>query len=212
MNANATGNYRYIGLIMVISAIVPYIFLGKYGRRKAGITRPQKKNWLLIAFLTGLAVSFLFYLAGKGLFGNSYDNWYVYIGKSYNIPPGIDQKNRAVMFAIMAITGMIFSPVGEELFFRGTVHSAFAASIGERRASFVDSSAFALTHISHFGLVFINGQWSFLAIPALLWVTGIFLTGLMFIRFRKYSGSVLGAITCHAAFNLGMIFCIFYLL
>jgi hypothetical protein len=26
------------------------------------------------------------------------------------------------MFAIMAITGMTFSPIGEELFFRGIVH------------------------------------------------------------------------------------------
>ncbi len=31
----------------------------------------------------------------------------------------------------MAITGMIFSPVGEELFFRGIVHSSFAKSIGD---------------------------------------------------------------------------------
>lgn len=31
LNANASGIYSYIGLIMVISAIAPFIFLSKYG-------------------------------------------------------------------------------------------------------------------------------------------------------------------------------------
>ena len=110
----------------------------------------------------------------------------------------------------MAITGMIFSPIGEELFFRGIVHSAFAASIGDKKASVVDGSAFALTHISHFGLVFINHQWSFLSMPTLIWVISMFLVSLLFFVFKKYSGSIIGAIICHAAFNLGMIYCIFY--
>ena len=116
------------------------------------------------------------------------------------------------MFAIMAITGMTFSPIGEELFFRGIVHSSFAKSIGEKKASIVDSSAFALTHISHFGLVFINNKWDFFVIPTILWVTSMFLVSLLFYHFRKKSNSILGAILCHSAFNLGMIYCIFYLL
>ena len=48
---------------------------------------------------------------------------------------------------------MIFSPIGEELFFRGIVHSSFAKSIGNFKASIIDSVAFALTHISHFGTI-----------------------------------------------------------
>ncbi len=107
---------------------------------------------------------------------------------------------------------MTFSPIGEELFFRGIVHSSFAESMDEKKASLIDSSAFALVHISHFGLVFTNQQWKFLFIPAILWVMGMFLVSVLFFVCRKYSGSILGAITCHASFNLGMIYCIFYLL
>ena len=84
--------------------------------------------------------------------------------------------------------------------------------MGERKASTVDGSAFALTHISHFGLVFINGRWDFLTIPAVLWVASMFLVSLLFFVFRKYSRSILGAIICHSAFNLGMIYSIFYLM
>jgi len=170
LHANATGNYSSIGLIMAISAAAPFIFLSKEGQRKIGIRKPDRYRWILIAFILGLIVSILLYLLGKGLYGNSYENWYQYIGKSYNIPKGIDAYHKNVMFAIMAITGMTFSPIGEELFFRGIVHSSFEKSIGEKKASIVDSSAFALTHISHFGLVFINTKWTFFTIPAIIWV------------------------------------------
>jgi len=212
LNANASGNYSSIGLIMFISAIAPFVFLGKYGRKEIGITKPQKYNWLLIAFIGGLTVSILLYFLGQSLYGNSYENWYKYIGKSYNIPVGINQNSKAILFSIMALTGMTFSPIGEELFFRGIVHASFAKSIGEKKASIVDSSTFAMTHISHFGLVFINREWSFLKAPTLIWVLSMFLVSVMFFIFRKYSGSILGAIICHAAFNLGMIYCIFYMM
>lgn len=210
LHANASGNYGYIGLIMTISAIAPFIFLSKYGRREIGITKPKKYNWLLIAFITGLVASILLYLLGQFLYGNTYENWYNYIGKSYKIPAGIHNNDKAILFTIMALTGMTFSPIGEELFFRGIVHASFAKSMSDKKASVVDSSAFALTHISHFGLVFINNQWSFLKAPTLIWVSSMFLVSLLFLAFKKYSGSIAGAIICHAAFNVGMIYCIFY--
>jgi len=211
LKANSSGHYGAIGMIMGISAIAPFLFLSKEGQKKIGITKPRRYSWLWIAFIAGLIASFLLYALGHSLYGSSYENWYEYIGKSYNIPKGIHGNDKAMLFSIMAITGMIFSPIGEELFFRGIVHSSFAKSIGERKASLVDSLAFSLTHISHFGLVFVNSHWSFFTIPALIWVSGMFLVSLLFFMFRKHSGSILGAIICHAAFNLGMIFCIFYL-
>jgi len=94
---------------MVISAITPFIFLSKYGRKKIGITKPKKYNWLFIAFISGLIVSILLYFLGQGLYGNSYENWFNYIGKSYNIPTGINQNSKAILFTIMALTGMTFS-------------------------------------------------------------------------------------------------------
>lgn len=197
---------------MTISAIAPFLFLTKFGRKEIGITKPRNLKWLFIAFACGLIASFLLYFVGQILYDNSYQNWYQYVGKSYKIPTTITQSDKNILFAIMAITGMTFSPIGEELFFRGIVHTSFAKSIGEKKASIVDSSAFALTHISHFGLVFINGKWDFLILPAIIWVTGMFLVSLLFFTFRKKTNSILGAMLCHSAFNLGMTFCIFYLL
>ncbi len=210
LHANETANYVYIGLIMLISAIAPFVFLNKTGRKKIGIKKPTNYRWLIIAFIIGIVFSISLYFIGEAFYGSSYKNWYTYIGKSYNIPEGIDQQSKAVMFGIMAITGMTFSPIGEELFFRGIVHSSFANSVGNGKASLIDSSAFALVHISHFGLVFINQQWEFLAGPTLIWVLSMFFASILFYQCRKRSGSILGAIICHSAFNLGMIYCIFY--
>jgi hypothetical protein len=197
---------------MFLYAIVPFIFLSKKGRWQIGIKTTKKIHYLILALAIGLILSFLLHYLGQALYGNSYENWYEYVGKSYNIPEGILANDRKVMFIMMAITGMIFSPIGEELFFRGIVHSSFSQSVGDTKASVIDSLAFALTHISHFGLVFVNENWDFYSIPALIWVVSMFVLSMIFFQMRKLTDSIWGAVLCHAGFNLGMIYSIFYLL
>lgn len=212
LKANETGNYSLIGVIMLVSATVPFIFLNKHGRRQIGILKTDQLKSLVFALIAGLVFSYLLYLLAHSLFGNTYENWYEYIGKSYNIPEGIAGQEMRIMFAITAITGMTFSPVGEELFFRGIVHFSFANSVGDRKASVIDSLAFSITHISHFGLVFINNTWNFYLLPALIWVLSMFLVSVLFFRMKRITGSIWGAVLCHSGFNLGMIYCIFYLM
>ena len=210
LHGNVIGNMQFVGITMLVMAIAPFIFLSKYGRRKIGIKKPTRYRWLIIAFLIGSVFSILLYFLGEVFYGNSYENWYNYIGKSYNIPPTIDEQSKLIMFGISAFIAMTFSPFGEELFFRGIVHSSFANSLGNKKASIIDSLAFAMVHISHFGLVFHNQKWEFLLIPTLIWVLSMFIVSLLFYVCRKRSGSILGAIICHMAFNLGMTYCIFY--
>lgn len=212
LNANETGNYSLIGLVMVISAIVPFVFLSKYGRKQIGLRRPNSILWTIVALFVGLVASLILYFLGVSLYGVTMDNWYVYIGKSYQIPNVISETEKWNMFLMMAGAGMVFSPAGEELFFRGVVHASFAKSMGDRKAALIDSSTFALVHISHFGLIFLNDSWSFVLVPMCIWVMGMFLCSLLFFVYKKKTGSILAAILCHAGFNLGMIYCIFYML
>ncbi len=212
LNANATSNYKYIGIVMIIYAITPFVFLSKYGKKAIGLTKPKNYSWIIYAFIIGLLFSLILYSVGDLIYKSTLENWYVYIGNSYNIPNEIQANDKLIMFAIMATTGMLFSPIGEELLFRGMIHSSFAKSIGNFKASIVDSSAFALTHISHFGLVFLNNEWKFLTAPTMIWVSSMFLVSILFYLCRRKSKSILGAIICHSAFNLGMIYCIFYLI
>ena len=212
LQANLSGNYGYIGLIMFLSAIVPFIFLNRYGRSKIGIRKTNVYRWLILAVAGGLLASLFLYYAGYSLYGNTLSNWFSYIGRSYKISPGISQQDKTILFIIVAGTGMIVSPIGEELFFRGIVHSAFEESVGEKQATVIDASAFSLTHLAHFGIVYENNKWQFLLEPAVIWVVSMFLVSVLFFYFRKRTGSLTGAILCHAAFNFGMTWCIFYLL
>lgn len=212
LTANATGSYGSIGAIMLISALAPFIFLNKNGRQKAGLVKPLKNYPLLLAFLFGLTASFLLHFAAQALYGSGNENWYAYIGKSYKIPAGIGANDKRILFIIMAAAGMLFSPIGEEFFFRGLVHTGFQQSWGSRNASLADGLAFSLVHLSHFGIVYLNNSWHFLPVPAALWLAGMFLTSLLFIYCKRLSHSTWGAVVCHSAFNLGMIYCIFYLL
>jgi len=212
LKANETGNYSLIGLVMFISAWIPFLFLNRQGLQQIGIKKTKKFQILVYALIFGLAFSLLLYFPGVELFGGSYENWYEYIGKSYHIPESISAQDKKIMFLTMSITGMTFSPIGEELFFRGIVHGSFAKSIGDKKASIIDSLAFALTHLSHFGLVFVANKWDFYLIPALIWVTSMFLVSVLFFQMKKLTNSIWGAVLCHSGFNLGMIYCIFYLL
>ncbi|WP_194975893.1 CPBP family intramembrane glutamic endopeptidase [Aquiflexum lacus] len=212
LHGNEIANMQYVGILMLTMAFTPFVFLSKNGRRKIGIKKPTNNGWLIIALIIGIVFSVLLYFLGDVLYGNSHKNWYSYIGRSYNIPQEIDEQSRLIMFAISSLIGMTFSPIGEELFFRGIVHSSFANSIGNIKASLIDSSAFALVHISHFGLVIHKQQWEFLFVPTLIWVLSMFTISILFYVCRKRSGSILGAIICHSAFNLGMTYCIFFLI
>lgn len=212
LQANVQGSYGEIGLIMLISALLPFVFLNKSGRKEIGITVSKKYGWLLGALIAGIVFSILLHYLGQALYSNSYENWYVYIGKSYNIPAEISPHDNIVLFSITAVTGMLFSPIGEELFFRGIVYSSLKKSMSDKIAAIIESAAFAITHIAHFGLIYLNEQWNFLIIPALIWVLAMFAVSLLFLHFKQRSVSIWGAVVCHAGFNLGMIFCIFYLI
>ena len=210
LNANQTANYGAIGLIMLASAILPFLFLSRHGRRKIGIRKPTNYRWIGYSLVIGVLLSAALFALGYALYGDTFNNWYVYIGKSYGIAEGLSAQDKLVYFLIYAVSGMTFSPIGEELFFRGIVHGSFAKDIGEHRASVVDSLAFALTHLAHFGIVYISGAWQFLPVPAMLWVLGMFVTSIAFFRCKQRTGSIIGAIVSHAGFNLAMIYVIFY--
>ncbi len=212
LHANQYSDYRFIGIIMLLSFILPFIFLNRQGLKAMGLHKPKNFRWLIGAFLVGLIYAYLLFILGKTLYQDSYQNWYQYIGQSYKIPIDITAKAKQEMFLIVAGTGIIFSPLGEEFYFRGIVHETFVPKFGNRGASIIDSSAFAVTHIAHFGLVYVQESWHFLLIPSLIWSFSMYFASRIFYLFKVKSGAIWGAILCHAAFNLSMIYCIFYLL
>ncbi len=210
LQANMTGNYNLIPVIFMLMILSPYLLLSKSGRTHIGIKRPVKISRLFYCFLSGIGACIIAFSIATFFFGFSMENCFVYISKSYAVPAALSSSDRLIYFIIYALIGMSFSPIGEELFYRGLVHSSFADQFGEKQASAIDSSAFALTHLAHFGIVYLAGTWKFLFFPALLWLLMMYLASRLFFICKQKSGSLIGAILCHSGFNLAMMYFIFY--
>jgi hypothetical protein len=211
LQANVSGNYQAVSYIFLTMWVAPWILLSKSGRRKIGLTWPKAWYWLPLGFLLGALIAFVIGIIAFILYDHSISNWYVYISNSYaDIPQFLLPEDKRIYFWIYATVSMIFSPIGEELFYRGIVHECFATDYGDKKASYIDSAAFAITHLAHFGTIYHLGAWKFLPVPAFLWMILLFGACLFFSYARRKSGSILGAILAHAGFNFAMIYVIFY--
>ena len=211
LQANVTKSYQVIAFIFIVMILAPFLLLTKAGRRKIGIVYP--KSWagvFLGGFLGAASCAVMFYVA-TALFGIGTGNWFVYISKTYSgISALLTDDSRLTYFLIFSASSMFFSPFGEELFYRGIIHECFAQSFGNKTGSIIDSTAFALVHLAHFGIIYSAQGWQFLPFAAFLWVILLFGSCLLFYRSRVASGSILGSIVSHAMFNLTMNYFIFY--
>ncbi|MGO4689194.1 CPBP family intramembrane glutamic endopeptidase [Glaciibacter sp. 2TAF33] len=211
LQANVTGTYQAVSIVFLAMIALPWVLLTREGRRDIGLVRPSRWRWVIPAAAAGAASAILVHLVATMLWGSTTSSPFVYISLSYaNVPAALEDGDRLVFFIIFAIIGMLFSPIGEEVLYRGLAHEALATRWGTRGAALIDAGAFAFTHLAHFGLVFIAGAWAFLPLPAVFWVAAMFLASLMFYGFRKLTGSLGGAIVAHAGFNLAMNWVIFY--
>lgn len=214
LGANAGGGYSNISVLFLSMWVVPFLLLNKNGLTLIGLQRPVRAKWWGISLFLGLLVCLIVYVTGFNLYGKGLSNWFVYISRSYSGAVPLDlEEHRTLVFLIFAGIGVTFSPIGEELLYRGLIHQCFVPSLGENKASIADSVAFALTHLAHFGFLFTGGKWEFRLVPAFLWVMLMYMTGRLFFYCRNRGGSLYMAMACHAGFNLAMnYFICFYLL
>ena len=204
-------SYGTVMFVLLSRWIIPFILLTKYGRKGIGLKRPAHWWRIGVSFLSGGVICLAIFGLFSFLYGQSVENAFVYIGGN-NPSSGITGDDKLLYFTIAVIPSMIFSPIGEEFLYRGIIHGCFVPKFGETKASYFDSLAFALTHVAHFGIVYTQGTWCFLPIPALLWVFSMFIVSQVFFRCKLYCDSLWGAIAAHSGFNFVMMYGIFYLL
>jgi uncharacterized protein len=211
LQANATGSYALVSLLFVLMALTPPLLLGRLGRERIGLSWRLRPLGLLAGIMVGASCCAAMIVSAHVLFGLGQDNAFVYVAGSYSgLPPAMGHSERLILFGVFALIGMTLSPIGEELFYRGFVHECFAGKLGEGRSACIDAGAFALVHLAHFGLIWTAVGWTLLPLPALWWVFGMFVTALAFNWSRRASGSVVGAVAAHSAFNLTMTAWIFF--
>lgn len=107
---------------------------------------------------------------------------------------------------------MLFSPIGEEIFFRGVLQRALEQRLSVKSSTAIECAAFGLVHLCHHGLSAGASGITFRPISGAMWATLMFLVALMFAALRKRSGSLFPAIAAHVSFNVVMNIVIFSLL
>jgi uncharacterized protein len=209
-----TGSYNAVAWIFLAMMILPFLLLTKAGRGQVGFVRPA--SWLRLAMMVlgGGALAWAVYALGVWIYGASSPlNWYVAIKATFMQRGDMIAAvhARPSLFLLFVLPAMIFSPLGEEFFFRGILHETLAERFGFWRAYGIDAALFGLTHIAHYGLVLADGRLMMLFPSVLWWVLLMAGTSLLFSFARQYGGqSLWAAVACHAAFNGVMMWCIFF--
>lgn len=194
----------------VAMALTPYLLFRREGCRRAGLRRPGRPWWILWGILMGVGAAGLCYALGVALFGETDQNWFVSVRRAFPVTPEMARLPAVQRFWIISIPALVFSPIGEELFFRGLFEEAVSERWGRRTGVSVDAGWFALVHLLHHGIVRIDGRIELLPLSGAIWMALIFGTGLLFALLRHKTGSLVAPILSHAAFNLAMNFTIFF--
>ncbi len=210
LGANAAGGYQMVSFIFVAMWFAPFILLNKQGRKEIGMKRPRGIGRMLLSFLAGMVSCAVIFAMYKSLYGETIQNAFAYIGKVSGDFSQLSDSDRLTYFIIAVIPSMLFSPIGEEFLYRGIIHRSFSGKFGEKNASAVDSLAFALTHLAHFGILWTVTGWAFLPVPAVLWVISMYAVSRLFFECKQWCDSLFGAVVAHAGFNLAMMYFIFY--
>ncbi len=205
--------YRFIlPLGFVLMALMPFIFLEREGRRRTGLVKSKTGKYYVLGIIAGAALALLCYGLGLLLFDHSNDNWFVSIKNSYLRTTDTTGMSLQQQFLIFTIPALIFSPIGEEIFFRGFLQEALTTKLPYRGAMIIDSLFFALVHLFHHGIVRDSGGMiRFYPLSGFIWVVLMFVTAMAFAFLKKKSGSIYPAIVSHAVFNLVMNVSILYL-
>jgi len=205
-------NLRFLlPLGFVLMAIAPWVLLTRNGRRGIGFKRPVHPAIYFQSYLFGGAAASGCFLIGVALFGTSADNWYVSIATNFS--RGVKTELSVLQLYLMfTITSMIFSPIGEEIFFRGLLQRALEERFSVRTSTWIECMAFGLVHLCHHGLVVGASGVTLLPRSAPIWFALMVLVAYLFAWLRKRSESLYPAIAAHVAFNFMMGTCIFWAL
>lgn len=195
----------------LLLAVTPHLFFRQEGRRRAGLRLPGKPQWLLGGVVLGAAAAWLLHWLGVTLFGTGAGNWYISVRRALPIEQmaGLPE---ARLFWFLAIPSMVFSPLGEELFFRGLLEQAAAERWNQTKGILFSAGWFGVIHLLHHGIARVDGELHVQPLSGALWMALIFATGALFSLLRLKTGSLLAPILSHAAFNLTLTYAVLYLL
>ena len=161
---------------------------------------PGSPHWYFTGSL--LSIGLLTISAGASwmFFGTTETNWLVQhaIALSESLSNLPDQTSLLQLFIFATVPAMLFSPIGEEFLYRGYLQQAFSDHYGRSAGLWIQATAFALVHMSHYGLKPLEPVLLMVFLPSML------AAGLLFGWIRNQSGSLWPAVVSHSIYNAGL--------
>lgn len=188
----------------VLMAALPLLVLPRTSWPRIGLRRARHAGWYVLAVFVGAALASLSALIGMALFGAGPDHWFVSIANYYRRQldtRGLDLLRLHLTFTLPAL---LFSPLAEELFFRGYLQAAFETRWSVRASTTAEAALFALIHLFHHGLWLDAGLLALRGTSGALWLVLMFCTAWVLAALRRASRSVWPAVAAHASFNATM--------
>ncbi len=184
---------------------LPIIFLSKTGRREIGLRKPPQIQWLLWGFLLGLGFAFLYFLLGIGLYGNTIENWFINISTQF-LPADTSSwgMSKIELFLIVTTPAIIFSPIGEEFYFRGMIHESAKRRWNQKKGATINALAFSGIHLLHHGVIVNETGLHVLWISGLIFFCLMMALSVVLTVIRTRTTSIWPAVFLHAGFNLMM--------
>jgi uncharacterized protein len=208
-----TANLRWmLPLGFVLMAALPWMVLTPEGRGEIGLKKPGRAWSYIPAILLGAVAASICFALGFALFDTGADNWFVSIASNYRQIMDTTGFGLLQLHLIFTIPALLFSPVGEEIFFRGLLQRALEEKLSLRSSTLIECAFFGLVHLCHHGLVMGSAGLRLLPLSGGIWVLLMFLAALLFASLKRHSGSLYTAMASHAAFNLTMNLFIFSVL
>lgn len=191
-----------LGFALMTAA--PWILLNREGRQQIGLRPPSSFLQYPPAVLGGVAAALACFALGIMLFGDGDDNWFMSVASNYRNTMDTSRFSTAKLYLVFTLPALFFSPIGEEIFFRGILQRSLEERLSVNASTSIECAAFGIVHLCHHGLALNAAGVTIRPFSGALWVVLMFLVALVFAVIRKRSGSLFPAIASHAAFNATM--------
>ena len=196
----------------LLMAVAPWALLNRQGRNEIGLALPSSLSHYATATVVGALAAITCFVIGYTLFGTGEGNWFISIANYYYDTLDTSGFTVARLHLIFTLPALVFSPIGEEIFFRGLLQRALEERLSVKFSTIVECAAFGIVHLCHHGLLFSAAGITVLPFSGTIWVILMFSVALLFAWQRRRSGSLYPAIVSHASFNLAMNIIIFSML
>lgn len=194
---NAVGFSAYI--------IIPLICTKRSTWNELGLSKPQKWIPVFIGIIACGVILLFSYLASSAFAGITTGNFYTVVSMNHIQSFNIQANNHWKSFLLSSLTLCLFSPLTEELYFRGFLLKSFEKRFGFRCANIVQALFFGLIHIAYCWIVVVD--------VSIIWnvVPSITLIGLVYGWVRNKTKSILPAMATHLVANLFVVIIIYAL-